>query len=85
METKFETQDTFEVNGFEIRAGDFIKVRGEYGSKFKVRGLTTNKETGAQWVDCFEVVRGVASQYRAFKVDRIKRIPQRGRRAKRVI
>jgi hypothetical protein len=84
-ETKFETQDTFELNGFEISAGDLIKVKGEYGSKFKVRGLTTNTETGAQWVDCFELIRGVPSQFRAFKLDRVKRIPQRGKRAKRVV
>lgn len=83
-ETKFKTEPSFEVDGFEINAGDFVKVKGEYGSKFKVRGLTTNDETGAQWVDCFELIRGVPSQFRAFKLDRIKRIPQRGRRAKRV-
>lgn len=83
-ETKFETVDTFELNGFEVSAGDIIKVKGEYGAKFKVRGLTTNKETGAQWVDAFELIRGVASQFRAFKLDRVKRVPQRGKRAKRV-
>lgn len=85
VETKFQTQDVFELDGFEVRAGDLIKVRGEYGSKFKVRGLTTNTETGAQWIDCFEVIRGVPSQFRAFKIERVKRIPQRGKRAKRVI
>ena len=84
-ETKFTTESTFELDGFEINAGDSIKVRGEYGSKFKVRGLTTNTETGAQWVDCFELIRGVPSQFRAFKLDRVKRIPQRGKRAKRVV
>lgn len=84
-ETKFKTEEAFELNGFEINAGDLIKVKGEYGSKFKVRGLTTNTETGAQWVDCFELIRGVPSQFRAFKLDRVKRIPQRGKRAKRVV
>jgi hypothetical protein len=84
-ETKFETIEVFELDGFEIKAGDTIKVKGEYGCKFKVRGLTTNTETGAQWVDCFELIRGVPSQFRAFKLDRIKRVPQRGRRARRVI
>jgi hypothetical protein len=84
-ETIFKTEPTFEVDGFVVSEGDLIKVRGEYGSKFKVRGLTTNTETGAQWVDCFELIRGVPSQFRAFKLDRVKRIPQRGKRAKRVI
>jgi len=85
QETKFRTQPSFELNGFEIIAGDTIRVRGEYGAKFKVRGLTTNIETGATWVDCFELVRGVPSQFRAFKLERVKRVPQRGKRAKRVI
>jgi hypothetical protein len=74
-----------EVNGFPIEAGDIIKVKGEYGTKFKFVGITTNDLTGSQWVDCFEIFRGKAQQFRAFKEDRIKRIPQRGKRAKRVV
>jgi hypothetical protein len=80
----FETKTSFELNGFLITAGDLVKVKGEYGTKFKVRGLTTNTETGAQWIDTFEMIRGQASAFRAFKIDRIKRVPQRGKRAKRV-
>jgi hypothetical protein len=82
---KFETKGSFEIDGFEILAGDVVKVKGEYGSRFKVRGLTTNTETGAFWVDCFELIRGVPSQFRAFKIERIKRVPRRGKRAKRVV
>ena len=83
-QTDFITQPNFEIDGFEIAAGDFIKVKGEYGSTFKVRGLTTNTKTGAVWVDCFEVIRGVPSAFRAFQLDRIKRVPRRGKRGKRV-
>lgn len=85
QDTKFRTEPSFELNGFEILAGDVIRIRGEYGAKFKVRGLTTNIDTGATWVDCFELVRGVASQFRAFKLERVKRVPRRGKRAKRVV
>jgi hypothetical protein len=74
-----------EVNGFPIEAGDIVKVKGEYGVKFKFVGITTNERTGSEWVDCFEIFRGKAQQFRAFKEDRIKRIPQKGKRAKRVI
>jgi hypothetical protein len=81
----FTTDPEFDLNGFLIKAGDLVKVSGEYGSKFKVRGLTTNTVTGAQWVDVFELFRGSPQQFRAFKLDRIKRIPQRGKRAKRVV
>lgn len=80
----FVTEPYMEVNGFPINAGELIKVQGEYGSKFKFVGVTTNNLTGASWVDCFELIKGVPSVFRSFKQERIKRIPQRGKRAKRV-
>ena len=82
--SNLETIPYMEVDGFPINAGDTIKVKGEYGVKFKFVGVTTNTLTGSEWVDCFEIFRGKAQQFRAFKQDRIKRIPQRGKRAKRV-
>jgi hypothetical protein len=81
---EFSTESSFELNGFVISAGDTVKVEGEYGSRFKVQGLTTNTKTGSQWVDCFEINRGQIGALRSFKSDRIKRIPQKGKRAKRV-
>jgi hypothetical protein len=72
------------IDGFEIVKDDMFKVKGEYGSRFKFYSLTTNIETGAQWIDCFEIVRGQLGAFRSFKSDRIKRIPQKGKRAKRV-
>jgi hypothetical protein len=83
--TNFETVPYMELDGFAINAGDIVKVKGEYGVKFKFIGVTTNTLTGSTWVDCFEIFRGKAQQFRAFKHDRIKRVPQRGRRAKRVV
>ena len=80
----FVTEPYTEVDGFPIHEGDIIKVKGEYGTKFKFRGVTTNTITGSTWVDCYEIFRGKAQQFRAFRHDRIKRVPQRGKRAKRV-
>ena len=80
----FTTEPYMEVNGFPINRGDIIKVHGEWGAKFKFIGVTTNTLTGANWVDCFEVIRGVPSVFRSFKQERIKRVPKRGKRAKRV-
>jgi hypothetical protein len=82
--TKFLREPEISLDGFTISYGDLFKVKGEYGNKFKFLGLVTNLETGAQWVDCFEVVRGQVGALRSFKSDRIKRIPQKGKRAKRV-
>lgn len=79
-ESRFLTED-----GFEIKQGDLIKIRGEYGTKFKFHALTTNIQTNAQWIDCFEVARGQVGAFRSFRTERLKRIPTRGKRAKRVI
>jgi hypothetical protein len=82
---KFHRDDHVILDGFRIGYGDIFKVRGEHGSKFKFHSFVTNTDTGAQWIDCFEVITGMQSVYRSFKTDRVKRIPNRGRRAKRVV
>lgn len=83
-ETYFETIPQIEVDGFIIEAGEIVKIKGEYGGKFKLIGLTKNNLTGAQWVDCYEIIGGVSSVFRSFQLDQIKRIPQRGKRGRRV-
>jgi hypothetical protein len=82
--TKFSREYSMIINGFEINSGDMIKIKDEYGTVFKFDCITTNIETGSFWVDCFEMFRGKASQYRSFSMDRVKRIAKRGKRAKRV-
>jgi hypothetical protein len=76
-ETIFTRESEVTVDGRLYTAGDIIKIDGEHGGKFKFHSLVTNTETGAQWVDCFELQKGVASAYRSFKVDRMKRIPKK--------
>lgn len=83
--TKFFSYPEIEVDGFVIEKGELIKIKDEWGLRFKFDGLVTNTETGAQWVDCFEMYRGRSGVLRAFRLERVKRIPKkRGkRRAKR--
>jgi len=82
--TKFFRFPEITVDGFTIEKGEIIKVKDEWGMRFKFDSLVTNNETGAQWVDCFEVYKARTGVLRSFKLDRIKRIPKRGaRRAKR--
>jgi hypothetical protein len=82
--SNFTTEPVMDIDGFLVSEGDIIKVKGEYGTRFKFIGVTTNKVTGASWVDCFEIFRGSPQQFRAFKKDRISRVPQKGKRAQRV-
>jgi hypothetical protein len=81
----FETVPHMVVDGFDINAGDIIKIQGQYGSKFKFIGVTKNNLTGSQWVDCFEIINGISSVFRSFKQEKVKRIPNRRKRAKRVV
>lgn len=78
-EPAFVTKD-----GFEIKQGDLIKIQGEYGVRFKFHSLTTNTESNSQWIDCFEIFRGQVGAFRSFRPERLKRVPKRGKRAKRV-
>jgi hypothetical protein len=82
--TKFFKFPELTINGFTIEKGEIIKVHDEWGMRFKFDSLVTNTETGAQWVDCFEVYKARTGVLRSFSIDRIKRIPKRrGRRVKR--
>jgi hypothetical protein len=82
--TSFITEPVMDIDGFLVREGDIIKVKGEYGIRFKFIGITTNRLTGSSWVDCFQIFRGSPQQFRAFKKDRVSRVPQKGKRAQRV-
>lgn len=83
LPTKFFRFPEITIDGFVIEKGDTIKIKDEWGTKFKFDSLVTNKETGAQWVDCFEMWRGRTGCLRAFRLERVKRIPKRGKRGRR--
>jgi hypothetical protein len=76
-ETKFHRVPELPFDNHIISRGDMIKVKGEYGMKFKFDHVVTNTETGAVWIDCFETFRGTVGAFRSFKIDRVKRIPKR--------
>lgn len=79
-ETFFVRESSIDVGGFTISRGDIIKIQGEHGAKFKFDSFVTNTISGAQWIDCFEIMNGMSSVFRSFKVERIKRIPVRRKR-----
>lgn len=81
--TKFVRQYSIDLDGFVIEKGDLIKIRGEYGIKFKFNSLVTNIETGVQWIDCFETHRGQVGCWRSFRPDKLKRIPKRRTKSER--
>jgi hypothetical protein len=74
-ETKFDRVKEMWVGNRLVVAGEIIKISGEYGARFKFDSLVTNKETGAQWIDCFEFSKSSVSACRSFRSDRIKLMP----------
>jgi hypothetical protein len=74
-ETKFERSYELQVGTRTVLPGEVIKINGEHGAKFKFISLVTNKETGATWIDCFELDKTIVSAWRSFKTDRIKLMP----------
>jgi hypothetical protein len=84
--TKFHREpEAVLPSGRKIEKGDMIRVSGEHGLRFKFDCLVTNKETGAQWIDCFEVHKSRSGALRSFVSDRVKPMPKtrRKRRANR--
>ena len=78
-EYRLETND-----GFIIESGDIIKVVGQYGLRFRFESVVTNPATGAKWVDCYELERGLVARSRSFPIEDIKRVPKkRPRKAKK--
>jgi hypothetical protein len=77
----FQRESEIQVGTRTLLAGEIIKINGEYGSRFKFHSLVTNTITGTQWIDCFEIQKGVPSAWRSFRSDRIKLIPiKRGKK-----
>lgn len=81
--TKFFRFPEISVDGFVIEKGEVIKIKDEWGMKFKFDCLVTNQETGAQWIDCYELWRGRTGCLRSFRLERVKRVPKRGKRGRR--
>lgn len=69
-------------NGRTVVAGEIIKIIGEYGATFRFDSLTTNVKTGVSWVECRQMHKGQIGAFRAFYIDRVKKMPVR--RKKRV-
>lgn len=83
--SKFSRVYELQVGTFTIAKGDIIKIQDEHGRKFKFDSVVTNTETGAMWIDCFEVQKATSGQYCSFAIERVKRIPARRGKRKKIV
>lgn len=67
--------------GRVIEQGEIIKIDGEWGGRFKFHEHVVRTDTGVEWIDCFEVVKGTTSGWRSFRPERIRPLPRK-RKAK---
>ena len=64
-------------DGRIIEKDEIIKIDGEHGGKFKFLEYVIKSDSGAEWIDCFEVRDGVLCGWRSFRTDRIKPIAKK--------
>lgn len=83
QQTHLVRQYEIEIDGYLISKGDIIKIQGQHGVKFRFDCLVTNTTNGVQWIDCFELYKGIVQSWRSFRPDMIKRIPKRRKRVNR--
>lgn len=80
---KYTKLPSMVVDGHIIEQGDMIKIKGEYGSRFKFISLTTNNDNGLEWVDCVEYEKGFPRATRSFDKCKVRRIPRRRKNVNR--
>lgn len=80
IKNKFDRKQEYMLEtGRTIEHGETIKITGEHGGKFRFLEHVTNIETGAEWIDCFELHQGIPAGWRSFRCDRIKPLPKKSR------
>ena len=64
-------------NGKILESGDVIKIIGEYGTIFKFIEHVVKLDSGVEWIDCFQINRGIVCGWRSFRPDKIKILSKR--------
>jgi hypothetical protein len=66
-----------------ISEGEIIKINGVWGTKFRFKEHVIRTDNGKQWIDCYELEKGVNCGLRSFYPERIKPMPIRKRRRRK--
>jgi hypothetical protein len=70
-------------NGKVISEGEIIKIDGVWGTKFKFKEHVIRTDNGKEWIDCYELEKGVNCGLRSFYPEKIKPMPIRKRRKRK--
>lgn len=64
-------------DGRIIEKDEVIKIHGEWGGKFKFQQHVVRTDSGVEWIDCFQLDKGVLCGWRSFRPERIKPLPKK--------
>jgi hypothetical protein len=67
-------------SGRTVSEGEIIKISGVWGTKFKFKEYVVRTDNGKEWIDCYELEKGVRCGLRSFYPEKIKPMPIRKRR-----
>lgn len=60
------------ADGVVVNHGDQIRIDGEGRTKFIFMYHTTNPDSGVEWVDCIEMMRGSDGPWRSFRPEKVR-------------
>ena len=84
LEHLYHREPTFTTpDGRIIEPGEIIKIKGIWGSKFKFKEYVRRTDSGAEWIDCYELERGQNCGHRSFRTDRVKPLPKTRRKRRK--
>lgn len=63
--------------GRVIEKNEIIKIAGEHGVRFKFKSHVIRTDSGIDWIDCYELERGISAKHRSFRTDRLKALPKK--------
>jgi hypothetical protein len=73
------------IDGITINEGDLIKIKGEHGSVFRFKEFVQRTDSDTNWIDCYEMEKGLPCGLRSFRTERIKIIPKKRVRRRRKV
>jgi hypothetical protein len=64
-------------SGRTISAGEVIKIDGIWGTRFKFKEHVIRNDNGKEWIDCYELEKGINCGLRSFSPELIKHLPKK--------
>jgi hypothetical protein len=78
------SEDYVLESGRIISRGEVIKIEGVWGVKFKFKEHVVRTDSGKEWIDCYELEKGVTCGLRSFYPERVKPLSKKRTKKKTV-